>query len=78
MFDAFCAFDMGLLMHLLNSGNGFPGSEDVKLKFEEITNIMNQVLEKKNIFPQTSEWELQLNWEDNTLLSVFTLTKQLY
>ncbi|XP_034622397.1 ornithine decarboxylase isoform X2 [Trachemys scripta elegans] len=37
--DARCVFDMGtelgFSMHLLDIGGGFPGSEDVKLKFEE-------------------------------------------
>ncbi|XP_059908237.1 ornithine decarboxylase 1-like, partial [Gadus macrocephalus] len=38
--DARCVFDMaeefGYKMSLLDIGGGFPGSEDVKLKFEEV------------------------------------------
>uniref|UniRef100_A0A8C5KXL4 Ornithine decarboxylase n=1 Tax=Jaculus jaculus TaxID=51337 RepID=A0A8C5KXL4_JACJA len=45
-----CVFDMGaeigFSMYLLDFGGGFPGSEDVKLKFEEITSVMNPALDK--------------------------------
>ncbi|XP_046873765.1 ornithine decarboxylase [Hypomesus transpacificus] len=48
--DARCVFDMaaelGYNMHLLDIGGGFPGSEDVKLKFEDITNVINPALDK--------------------------------
>ncbi|KAG7258704.1 hypothetical protein CRUP_002006 [Coryphaenoides rupestris] len=48
--DARCVFDMaeefGYKMNLLDIGGGFPGSEDVKLKFEEITAIINPALDK--------------------------------
>ncbi|XP_005000367.1 ornithine decarboxylase isoform X1 [Cavia porcellus] len=48
--DARCVFDMGaevgFHMHLLDIGGGFPGSEDTKLKFEEITSVINPALDK--------------------------------
>ncbi|KAG8445642.1 hypothetical protein GDO86_010429 [Hymenochirus boettgeri] len=48
--DARCVFDMGaelgFNMHLLDIGGGFPGSEDVKLKFEEVTAVINPALDK--------------------------------
>ncbi|XP_066554541.1 ornithine decarboxylase [Amia ocellicauda] len=48
--DARCVFDMGeelgFNMTLLDIGGGFPGSEDVKLKFEEITAVINLALDK--------------------------------
>ncbi|NXS67894.1 DCOR decarboxylase, partial [Pandion haliaetus] len=48
--DARCVFDMGaelgFSMYLLDIGGGFPGSEDVKLKFEEITSVINPALDK--------------------------------
>ncbi|XP_048830516.1 ornithine decarboxylase isoform X2 [Brienomyrus brachyistius] len=48
--DARCVFDMGaelgFNMTLLDIGGGFPGSEDAKLKFEEITAVINLALEK--------------------------------
>ncbi|XP_063298233.1 ornithine decarboxylase [Pelobates fuscus] len=48
--DARCVFDMGaelgFNMHLLDIGGGFPGSEDVKLKFEEVTSVINPALDK--------------------------------
>lgn len=54
--DARCVFDMGaevgFSMYLLDIGGGFPGSEDVKLKFEEITNVINPALDK--YFPADS------------------------
>ncbi|XP_039604831.1 ornithine decarboxylase [Polypterus senegalus] len=48
--DARCVFDMGaelgFNMTLLDIGGGFPGSEDVKLKFEEVTAVINLALDK--------------------------------
>ncbi|KAJ8333069.1 hypothetical protein SKAU_G00419650 [Synaphobranchus kaupii] len=52
--DARCVFDMGLgyNMTLLDIGGGFPGSDDTKLKFEEITAVINPALDK--YFPADS------------------------
>lgn len=54
--DAGCVFDMGtdvvFSMYLLDIGGGFPGSEDTKLKFEEITSVINPALDK--YFPSDS------------------------
>ena len=54
--DARCVFDVGaevgFNMYLLDIGGGFPGSEDVKLKFEEITSVINPALDK--YFPSDS------------------------
>ncbi|XP_053316783.1 ornithine decarboxylase [Spea bombifrons] len=54
--DARCVFDIGaefgFKMNLLDIGGGFPGSEDVKLKFEEVTSVINPALEK--YFPSDS------------------------
>ena len=54
--DARCVFDMatevGFSMHLLDIGGGFPGSEDTKLKSEEITSVINPALDK--YFPSDS------------------------
>ncbi|XP_068136404.1 ornithine decarboxylase [Hyperolius riggenbachi] len=54
--DARCVFDMGaefgFNMNLLDIGGGFPGSEDVKLKFEEVTSVINPALDK--YFPADS------------------------
>lgn len=54
--DARCVFDMGaeigFSMHLLDIGGGFPGAEDVKLKFEEITSVINPALDR--YFPPDS------------------------
>ncbi|XP_033258938.2 ornithine decarboxylase-like isoform X1 [Orcinus orca] len=54
--DAHCVFDMGAEvgfdMYLLDIGGGFPESEDVKLKFEEITSVINPALDK--YFPSDS------------------------
>uniref|UniRef100_A0A8C9QJU7 Ornithine decarboxylase n=1 Tax=Spermophilus dauricus TaxID=99837 RepID=A0A8C9QJU7_SPEDA len=44
--------DAGFSMCLLDIGGGFPGSEDVKLKFEEITSVINPALDK--YFPSDS------------------------
>ena len=50
MSDARCVFDMvtevGFRMYLLDIGGGFSGSEDTKLKFEEVTSVINSTLEK--------------------------------
>uniref|UniRef100_A0A674C6P4 ornithine decarboxylase n=1 Tax=Salmo trutta TaxID=8032 RepID=A0A674C6P4_SALTR len=55
--DARCVFDMGaevgFNMTLLDIGGGFPGSEDTKLKFEEITAVINPALDK--YFPADSK-----------------------
>ncbi|XP_060735291.1 ornithine decarboxylase-like [Tachysurus vachellii] len=54
--DARCVFDMGAElgynMTLLDIGGGFPGSDDSKLKFEEITAVINPALDK--YFPADS------------------------
>ncbi|PKU42921.1 ornithine decarboxylase [Limosa lapponica baueri] len=44
--------ELGFNMYLLDIGGGFPGSEDVKLKFEEITSVINPALDK--YFPSDS------------------------
>uniref|UniRef100_A0A3B3ZS57 ornithine decarboxylase n=1 Tax=Periophthalmus magnuspinnatus TaxID=409849 RepID=A0A3B3ZS57_9GOBI len=49
--DARYVFDMGqnelgFTMDLLDIGGGFPGSDDVDLKFEEITAVINPALDK--------------------------------
>uniref|UniRef100_A0A9L0KE81 Ornithine decarboxylase n=1 Tax=Equus asinus TaxID=9793 RepID=A0A9L0KE81_EQUAS len=48
--DACCVFDMGaeigFNMYLLDIGGGFPGSEDIKLKFEEVTSVIHPALDK--------------------------------
>ncbi|XP_027028416.1 ornithine decarboxylase-like isoform X2 [Tachysurus fulvidraco] len=48
--DARCVFDMGAElgynMILLDIGGGFPGTDDSKLKFEEITAVINPALDK--------------------------------
>ncbi|XP_055491281.1 ornithine decarboxylase [Leucoraja erinacea] len=54
--DARFVFDMGVefgfKMYLLDIGGGFPGSEDTKLKFEEIGAVVNSALDK--YFPTDS------------------------
>ncbi|XP_041044383.1 ornithine decarboxylase [Carcharodon carcharias] len=54
--DARFVFDMGaehgFNMYLLDIGGGFPGSEDTRLKFEEIAAVINPALEK--YFPTDS------------------------
>lgn len=54
--DARCVFDMGVElgynMTLLDIGGGFPGSDDSKLKFEDITAVINPALDK--YFPADS------------------------
>ncbi|KAM6979637.1 ornithine decarboxylase isoform 2-T2 [Aplochiton taeniatus] len=48
--DARIVFDIGdevgFKMNLLDIGGGFPGSEDTKLKFEEIAAVINPALDK--------------------------------
>ncbi|XP_056155299.1 ornithine decarboxylase 1-like [Lampris incognitus] len=48
--DARCVFDigdeLGFNMNLLDIGSGYPGSDDVKLKFEEIAVVINMALDK--------------------------------
>uniref|UniRef100_A0A8C0GHU7 ornithine decarboxylase n=1 Tax=Chelonoidis abingdonii TaxID=106734 RepID=A0A8C0GHU7_CHEAB len=76
--DARCVFDMGtelgFSMHLLDIGGGFPGSEDVKLKFEEITNVINPALDK--YFPCDSGIRIMQSLADTMLhqLSRWQLT----
>ncbi|KAM3843166.1 ornithine decarboxylase 1-like [Diretmus argenteus] len=54
--DARYVFDivdeLGFCMNLLDIGGGFPGSERAKLKFEEITTVINPALDK--YFPADS------------------------
>ncbi|KAK1339580.1 hypothetical protein QTO34_018133 [Cnephaeus nilssonii] len=54
--NAHCVFDMRaevcFNMYLLDIDGGFPGSEDAKLKFEEITSVINRALDK--YFPSHS------------------------
>ncbi|KAK7795004.1 hypothetical protein U0070_014630, partial [Myodes glareolus] len=48
--DARCVSGLGAEdgfgMYLLDSGDGFPGSEDTKLKFEGVTSVINPTLDK--------------------------------
>ncbi|KAL7988056.1 hypothetical protein Chor_006975 [Crotalus horridus] len=73
--DARCVFDMGaelgFNMYLLDIGGGFPGSEDVKLKFEEITNIINPALDK--YFPPDSGVKIIAEPGRYYVASAFTL-----
>ena len=54
--DAHCVFDLGtevgFSMYLFDIGGGFPGSEDTKLKFEEVISVINPALDK--YFPSDS------------------------
>jgi ornithine decarboxylase len=54
--DARCVFDLGtkvsFSMYLLDIGGSFRRSEDTKLKFEEITSVINPALDK--YFPSDS------------------------
>uniref|UniRef100_A0A4W2FAC0 Ornithine decarboxylase n=1 Tax=Bos indicus x Bos taurus TaxID=30522 RepID=A0A4W2FAC0_BOBOX len=74
--DARCVFDMGaevgFNMYLLEIGGGFPGSEDVKLKFEEITNVINPALDK--YFPSDSGARIIAEPGRYYVASAFTLT----
>lgn len=38
--------EIGCNVYLLDISGGFPGSEDVKLKFEEISSVINPALDK--------------------------------
>ncbi|XP_058034427.1 ornithine decarboxylase [Ahaetulla prasina] len=73
--DARCVFDMGaelgFNMYLLDIGGGFPGSEDVKLKFEEITNVINPALDK--YFPPDSGVKIIAEPGRYYVASAFTL-----
>ncbi|XP_012869245.1 PREDICTED: ornithine decarboxylase [Dipodomys ordii] len=73
--DARCVFDMGadfgFSMHLLDIGGGFPGSEDVKLKFEEITSVINPALDK--YFPSDSGVKIIAEPGRYYVASAFTL-----
>ncbi|XP_044147327.1 ornithine decarboxylase 1 [Bufo gargarizans] len=73
--DARCVFDMGaefgFNMHLLDIGGGFPGSEDVKLKFEEVTSVINPALDK--YFPVDSGVQIIAEPGRYYVASAFTL-----
>ncbi|XP_048209374.1 ornithine decarboxylase [Perognathus longimembris pacificus] len=73
--DARCVFDMGAEvgfdMYLLDIGGGFPGSEDVKLKFEEITSVINPALDK--YFPSDSGVQIIAEPGRYYVASAFTL-----
>ncbi|XP_069584193.1 ornithine decarboxylase [Ranitomeya imitator] len=73
--DARCVFDMGeelgFNMHLLDIGGGFPGSEDVKLKFEEVTAVINPALDK--YFPADSKVQIIAEPGRYYVASAFTL-----
>ncbi|XP_029451750.1 ornithine decarboxylase [Rhinatrema bivittatum] len=73
--DARYVFDMGaeldFNMYLLDIGGGFPGSEDVKLKFEEITSVINPALDK--YFPSDSGVEIIAEPGRYYVASAFTL-----
>ncbi|XP_032256387.1 ornithine decarboxylase-like isoform X1 [Phoca vitulina] len=73
--DARCVFDMGaevgFSMYLLDIGGGFPGSEDVKLKSEEITSVINPVLDK--YFPADSGVRIIAEPGRYYIASAFTL-----
>ncbi|CAI9603780.1 unnamed protein product [Staurois parvus] len=73
--DARCVFDMGaelgFNMHLLDIGGGFPGSEDVKLKFEEVTSVINPALDK--YFPADSGVKIIAEPGRYYVASAFTL-----
>lgn len=73
--DARFVFDMGaelgFNMHLLDIGGGFPGSEDVKLKFEEVTSVINPALDK--YFPVDSGVKIIAEPGRYYVASAFTL-----
>ncbi|KAM8954447.1 ornithine decarboxylase [Pelodytes ibericus] len=75
VYDARCVFDMGaelgFNMHLLDIGGGFPGSEDVKLKFEEVTSVINPALDK--YFPVDSGVKIIAEPGRYYVASAFTL-----
>ncbi|XP_030879609.1 ornithine decarboxylase, partial [Leptonychotes weddellii] len=74
--DARCVFDMGaqvgFSMYLLDISGGFPGSEDVKLKFEEITSVINPALDK--YFLANSGVRIIVEPSRYYVASAFTLT----
>ena len=78
--DAHCVLDVGaevgFNMYLLDIGGGSPGSEDVKLKFEEITSVINLALAE--YFP--SDWGLTLIVEPGRyyVASAFTPTVNIF
>uniref|UniRef100_A0A8C0I3J3 Ornithine decarboxylase n=1 Tax=Balaenoptera musculus TaxID=9771 RepID=A0A8C0I3J3_BALMU len=63
--------EVGFNMFLLDIGCGFPGSEDVNLKFEEITSVINPVLCK--YFPTDSGVRIIAEPGRYCVASVFTL-----
>lgn len=73
--DARCVFDMGaelgFNMNFLDIGGGFPGSDDVRLKFEEITVVINSALEK--YFPSDSGIKIIAEPGRYYVASAFTL-----
>uniref|UniRef100_G1Q0J1 Ornithine decarboxylase n=1 Tax=Myotis lucifugus TaxID=59463 RepID=G1Q0J1_MYOLU len=73
--DAHCVFDMRaevcFNMYLLNIGDGSTGSEDAKLKFEEITSVINPALDK--YFPSDSGVTLVAEPGRYYVASAFTL-----
>uniref|UniRef100_A0A8D2DRB0 Ornithine decarboxylase n=1 Tax=Sciurus vulgaris TaxID=55149 RepID=A0A8D2DRB0_SCIVU len=74
-YDAGCVFDLGaevgFSMCLLDIGGGFPGSEDVKLKFEELTRVINPALDK--YFPSDSGVRIIAEPGRYCVASAFTL-----
>uniref|UniRef100_A0A8C6RG92 Ornithine decarboxylase n=1 Tax=Nannospalax galili TaxID=1026970 RepID=A0A8C6RG92_NANGA len=75
--DTRCVFDMGaevgFSMYLLDIGGGFSGSEDRKLKFEEITSVINPALDK--YFPSDSG--VRIIAEPTFMLAVNIIAKKL-
>lgn len=58
-------------MYLLDIGSGFPGSEDIKRKFEEVTNVSKPALDK--YLPSNSELTLTAEPGRYYVASGFTL-----
>ncbi|XP_058155609.1 LOW QUALITY PROTEIN: ornithine decarboxylase-like [Dasypus novemcinctus] len=73
--DARCVFDMGaevgFSIYLLDIGGGFPRSDDMKLKFEELTSVMNPALDK--YFPLDSGMRIIAEPGRYYVASAFTL-----
>ncbi|XP_040283403.1 ornithine decarboxylase 1-like [Bufo bufo] len=73
--DARYVFDMGaelgFNMHLLDIGGAFPGTEDMKLKFEEVTSVINPALDK--YFPVDSGVQIIAEPGRYYVASAFTL-----
>ncbi|CAO2604962.1 Ornithine decarboxylase [Lemmus lemmus] len=65
---------IGVSMYLLDIGGGFPGSEDTKLKFEEITSVINPALDK--YFPPDSGVRVIAEPGRYYVASAFTLAEQ--